>query len=184
MNAAHRETWRGRVWRVTAVRIVDERDGCSVLWHPERAVVRRPYFEGRELRIPGELDWTLVDRPSTKEALGFVRPGARHSVWLIFGGGRFENWYVNFERDSVRRGACFDLVDEKLDLIVEGDGEIRVKDEHEFVEAARTGHLDEAEVRAEMARVLADPPWPTGWEAWRPDPSWPIPQLPDGWDVV
>jgi len=31
--------------------------------------------------------------------------------------------------------------------------------------------------------VLADPPWPTGWEAWRPDPSWPVPELPPGWDA-
>ena len=46
------------------------------------------------------------------------------------------------------------------------------------------GLLDSDEVRAEAERVLAAPPWPTGWEAWRPDPSWPAPALPDGWDVV
>jgi hypothetical protein len=23
---------------------------------------------------------------------------------------------------------------------------------------------------------------PTGWEAWRPDPRWPLPMLPEGWD--
>ena len=33
-------------------------------------------------------------------------------------------------------------------------------------------------------RVLEEWPFPTGWEDWRPDPSWPIPQLPDGWDRV
>ena len=30
-------------------------------------------------------------------------------------------------------------------------------------------------VRAEAARVLEEWPFPTGWEDWRPDPSWPVP---------
>jgi hypothetical protein len=64
------------------------------------------------------------------------------------------------------------------------DGQITVKDEDELLEAARVGYLDEAEVRAELARVLGDPPWPTGWETFTPDPSWPAPQLPLGWDTV
>ena len=44
--------------------------------------------------------------------------------------------------------------------------------------------LDAAAVRDEAARVLAAPPWPTGWEDWRPDPAWPLPALLPGWDVV
>lgn len=184
MNVAHRETWRGRVWRIAALRLVEDRDGVAVLWHPERSRVKRPFAGGCELRLPGDLDWTLEDVPSSNEGLGFVRPGARHSLWLMFRGGMFDHWYVNFERDGVRRGAIFDLVDEKLDLVVAADGTIRIKDEDELAEAARTGYVDEAEVRRELERVLADPPWPTGWESWRPDPAWPAPELPPGWDVV
>jgi hypothetical protein len=30
--------------------------------------------------------------------------------------------------------------------------------------------------------VLAERPWPTGWEDWRPDPQWSPPSLPEGWD--
>jgi len=184
LNVGARELWRGRVWRIVPMRLVDEIDGVFVLWHPERAPVKRPFAGGRELRIPGNEDWTLEDRPASTEALVFARPGARHSLWLLWQDGTFRNWYVNFERESTRRGACFDLVDEKLDLVIAPDGGVRVKDEDELVEAARRGYLDEAEVRAEMARVLADPPWPTGWEDWRPNPSWPMPELPDGWDAV
>jgi len=102
----------------------------------------------------------------------------------MFNGGRFTNWYVNFERESARRGACFDIVDEKLDLVVAPDGTVRLKDEDEFEEAARADFLDANEVRAELERVLAEPPWPTGWEEWRPDPAWATPELPEGWDVV
>ena len=172
------------MWRIVAVRLVDERDGAFVLWHPEGAPVKRPFAGGRELRIPGDEDWTLEERPAALESLVFFRPGARHSLWLMWRGGVFQYWYVNFERESERRGACFDIVDEKLDLIVAPDGTVRLKDEDELAEAAARGHLDEADVRRELERVLADPPWPTGWEDWRPDPSWEMPALPEGWDAV
>jgi hypothetical protein len=184
VNAAIREVWRGRVWRIAAVRFVDEVGGTFVLWHPEGAPGKRPFADGRELRIPGDGAWTLEDSPAESEALVLLRPGARHSLWLMWRGGAFQHWYVNFERGSERRGALFDIVDEKLDLVVAPDGAIRLKDEDELVEAARRGYLDEAEVRAELERVLADPPWPTGWEEWRPDPSWAMPELPTGWDRV
>jgi len=102
----------------------------------------------------------------------------------MFRGGVFDQWYVNFERESVRRGPIFDIVDEKLDLVVDADGTAHLKDEDELAAAARAGHLDETDVRRELERVLANPPWPTGWEAWRPDPAWAAPELPPGWDVV
>jgi uncharacterized protein len=32
--------------------------------------------------------------------------------------------------------------------------------------------------------VLAgEPPFDRDWQDWRPDPRWPVPELPDGWDV-
>jgi hypothetical protein len=43
---------------------------------------------------------------------------------------------------------------------------------------------DAASARAEGERVLAAWPFPTGWEDFRPDPRWELPQLPAGWDVV
>jgi hypothetical protein len=39
-------------------------------------------------------------------------------------------------------------------------------------------------VRAEGERVLAAWPFPTGWEEFRPDPAWPLPGLPEGWEHV
>jgi len=181
---AVRETWRGKVWRVVAYRIVEEREELLVLWHPEGGRVLRPFAGERELRIPGAEEWTLLERPAKTEVLVLVRQGERHSIALVRRGGEFENWYVNFERDHARTPVSLDLVDEKLDLIVWPDGTFSWKDEDEFAEAAQAGYLDERAVRAEAERVLRDPPWPTGWEDWRPDPSWPVPQLPEGWDVV
>jgi len=44
------------------------------------------------------------------------------------------------------------------------------------------------EIRAEGERVARlierwEPPFSDGWEDWRPDPAWPLPVLPPGWDV-
>lgn len=183
MNVAVRELHRGRVWRILAARRIAEHRGLDVLWHPEQTPVYRPFAEGRELRIPGDRDWTLEHRPSPTAALVFVRAGDRYSLWLTFRGGVFESWYVNFERESAWEGNCFDIVDEKLDLVVAANGTVRWKDEDELEEAARAGYLDASDVRAEAERVLAHPPWPTGWESFEPDPSWPTPELPEGWDA-
>ncbi len=185
MNLAHRETWRGRVWRVMPLRIVEERDGLLVLWHPAGTPVLRPYDKnGDELRIPGRDDWRLRPRPASNEGLGLVRPGHRWSIWLRWRDGEFHGWYVNFERDHVRTPVSLDHVDEKLDLVVDAQGRWRLKDEDELEQASRSGYLDAGDVRAQAERVLADPPWPTGWEDWRADPSWPQPELPPGWDAV
>jgi hypothetical protein len=64
---------------------------------------------------------------------------------------------------------------------------VAVKDEDELAEQVELGCFtaeEAAAARAEGERVLAEWPFPTGWEDWRPDPSWPVPELPVVWDVV
>jgi hypothetical protein len=39
-------------------------------------------------------------------------------------------------------------------------------------------------VRAEGERVIAEAPWPTGWEEWRPPATWTPLALPADWHVV
>jgi hypothetical protein len=186
VDVVWRETWRGRVWRAIACRLVEEDGDSLVLWHP----VGTPAWiacddAGARLRIPGDDDWTLRYSESPGESIGLMTLGGRWSLWHERDEhGDFLFWYVNFERDVRRTPIGVDLVDEKLDFVVRADGEVRWKDEDELVEAGRVGYLDEADVRAQAARVLADPPWPSGWEGWRADPAWPLPVLPEGWDVV
>ena len=105
-------------------------------------------------------------------------------MWLNWRHGVFEGWYVNFERGHALRDGVLDLVDEKLDLVISPDGRLRVKDFDELVAAARVDYLEPREVLDEAVRVLRDRPWPTGLEEFRPDPEWPTPTLPTGWDVV
>ena len=177
-----RDIWFGKIWRAHAARVIEEHDDLVVVWMPSGAEARLPVGpDGAVLRIP-QPEWRLVENGVRREALTLIRPGVAHSVWLFFEDDTLECWYINFEEPARRSAAGFDYADWKLDLIVEPDGRYRWKDEDELETAAALGLLDADTVWAEAERVLADPPWPTGWEDWRPDPSWPPPRLPAGWD--
>jgi hypothetical protein len=186
VDIALREIRYGRVWRANACRLVEERDGLLVLWSPRGNPRRLPVDRaGAEIRLPLDEPWELGEAATLWHSLGLLRYGARWSLWLHRDdAGRLDHWYVNFERHVGRSPRTLDYVDDKLDLVVSTDGSVRWKDEDELEEAARLGLLDADAIRAEAERVLADPPWPTGWEDWRPDPAWPAPRLPSGWDVV
>ena len=152
-----------------------------VLWFPAGGPARIP---AGGLRIPGD-DWELEDASPTRDSLCVARRGRRQSVYVFWDeNGDFSHWYVNFEQPLRRSPVGFDTFDEKLDLIVQPDGSYRWKDEDELEQAAAAGLLDADDVRAEAKRVLEEWPFPTGWEEWRPDPSWPVPRLPGGWDRV
>lgn len=185
MDLLLREIWFRRVWRANAVRLVEEGgDGELVVYSPPGAPAKYAAADGREVRIPRP-GVELTDRVASQHALVLIRPGARSSLWLFWTPDwEFDYWYVNLEREVRRTPLGVDYVDEKLDLVVSADGAVRLKDEDELAQAAQLGLLDELEVRAEAERVLASPPWPTGWESWRADPDWPVPRFPEGWHVV
>jgi len=181
---ALRDIWFGQVWRAFACRLIEDHGDLLVLWLPAGSPGKIPVGpDGRELRIPRR-DRVLGDRAGGRDALALIRPMRRHSIWLFWADVDLDYWYVNFERPLGRSAVGFDQVDEKLDLIVSPDGVLRWKDEDELAEAAALGLVDADEVRAEAARVLADWPFPTGWEDWRPDPVWSLPELPGGWEIV
>lgn len=168
------------------MRVVEANDGLVACWTPPGTERYVPVDDdGNEIRIPQD-DWTLGTLVTRLHSLVLLRPGSRHSLWLFWDGDRFEfeRWYVNFEEPLGRTRVGFDYKDWKLDLVVDADGTQRWKDEDELEEASRLGIVDADAVWAEAERVVADPPWPTGWEDWRPDPSWPVPRFPDGWDRV
>jgi hypothetical protein len=178
-----REIWKGRVWKARACIVVRDEPYLIAIWMPGGAPTKVPQGSG----IPRD-DWTLVDGRFHGDALRLVRPGEAHSILLFFDReGRFKSWYVNIERPLRRSAVGFDYLDLELDVRVQADGSWRFEDEEELEEAQRLGVLDAAEaaeVRAEAQRVIERWPFPTGWEGWRPDPAWEIPQLPGGWDHV
>jgi hypothetical protein len=68
-------------------------------------------------------------------------------------------------------GTCWN----ELDIWVDVDGSWRWKDEDDLEAAVRHGAFSQeqaANFRTEGERVIAESPFPTGWESWQPDPSW------------
>ncbi len=99
--------------------------------------------------------------------------------------------HVNLEDPLRPSPAGFDTTDLILDAVVEPHGSAwRWKDEDELREAVRRGLFDRDDVEAlyeagrrGVAHVIERrPPFDRDWEGWRPDPSWPLPELPGGWD--
>jgi hypothetical protein len=106
----------------------------------------------------------------------------------------FVRWYVNLQAPYRRRVlpsgiVAFDMYDHLLDVVIHPDGRAEVKDEEELAEAERQGMHAAAEtdaIRAEARRAIEGWPAvaPRTWLAWRPDPSWPLPSLPDDWETA
>jgi uncharacterized protein len=180
-----------RGWPVGALptRLVAENG--PVLWLAPGTPVARPGIGGRGVReVPLEerytLPWKPLDGSWTGEGVLIVgRPGRAHSIWLFWEVERFAGWHVNLEAPWRPFRLGFDTEDQTLDIWIESDGSWRWKDEHELAVAVEVGFFDPehaAEIRVEGERVLEEWPFPTGWEEWRPDPSWPVPLLPERWD--
>jgi len=155
--------------------------GTSVKW---LGVAGRPLKEvPEEERYTQPLD--VIDRPWTGDGVLILgRPGRAHSIWLFWENWRFAGWYVQLEDPWRSSRFGFDTADHTLDIWIESDGSWRWKDEHELDVAVELGFSSTeqaAAFRAEGERVIAEWPFPTGWEDWRADPSWPVPSVPGDW---
>jgi hypothetical protein len=179
---ALRDVWFGSVWRAVPGITVEDGPGRSVFWVPPGSEAAYAADEaGAEIRMPRP-QFVRARRRTSKPIVVVCDEGAPWTLWLFFHAAGFQHWYVNFERYLGRGDAAYDSVDHKLDLIVEPDGRLRWKDEDELEQAGALGLVDVDEVRRDAALALEHPPWPTGWEEFRPDPSWTAADLPPGWD--
>ena len=120
--------------------------------------------------------------------LDLTPAGRAHMIRHFWGDdGAFAGWYVNLQDAVRRRPHGFDTTDLQLDVWVEASGPVHWKDEDHLEQAVAFGMFSQAEAdaaRAEAEHVLDEWPFPTGWEEWRPPPTWTPLQLPEGWDVV
>ncbi|MEV3874788.1 DUF402 domain-containing protein [Streptomyces sp. NPDC049906] len=133
----------------------------------------------------------LRDHWTGTGVLKLARPGEPWSVWLFWHPDwRFKNWYVNLEEPRHRWDGGVDSADHFLDISVHPDRSWQWHDEDEFAQAQRAGlmgprqarRVREAGAAAVEAIRMWGAPFSDGWPAWRPDPAWPIPVLPDDWD--
>jgi hypothetical protein len=187
----HVATW------VQAATVVTDDDTGLLLWSPpgaDFALYRDP--AGRTIKdapVDELPDAALVHGTWQRHGALMWHPptAAAYSVWWMFTADRFDGWYVNLEAPYRRRDVGIDTMDHALDLEVDPGLRVSWKDEEEFV--ARTGHpwyWDErqaARIRATAEHVagLAAAevfPFDGTYRDFRPDPSWPVPRLPVGWD--
>ena len=179
-----REAWRGRLYCASPVRVLEDSDESIVVFLAEGTRFVFPpggWPFGEAHPWAGRGGWTghglLIQH----------RPGSAHTVWHFWEGEerRFAGWYVNMQEPFRRDGRSFETQDQELDIWIRPDGSWEWQDEAELEEWVLRGRFtreEVSEIRAEGERVLAEWPFPTGWEDWAPDPSWPVPELPATWD--
>jgi predicted RNA-binding protein associated with RNAse of E/G family len=102
---------------------------------------------------------------------------------------QFRGWYLNLQTPLRRSHIGFDLWDQLLDVVVRPDRTWFWNDEDQFEDAIRLhviGSTEAAAVRAQGESLIRglDALLPTGCEDWRPEPGWPVLELPGGWDRV
>jgi hypothetical protein len=184
-----RSIYRGNVRWCFPHRYVGEWDGRIALYCG-------PGNQGKAMRRgpEGYLKRWMTDKPpfdtewEQTHALRFEREGARHSIDLYWTADwQHMSWYVNLQLPTKIADHRVDTTDQALDVLAFPDGTWRWKDEDELQEAVELGIWTEAqaaEIRAEGERVIAEAPWPTGFEDWRPPEDWGPLGLPRDWHVV
>ena len=180
---------RGRPSGAIPTRAISMSDG-PVLWLAPGTIVSWPAIGDRQVEdVPlaerFTVSWDVIERPWVGDGILIVaRPERAHAIWLFWDRGAFVGWYINLE-DSWRTSPIgFDTQDHELDIWVEPDGSWRWKDELDLEEAVEAGVFSAdqaASFRAEGERVIAEWPFPTGWEEWCANPSWPVPSAPHDW---
>lgn len=182
-----RSVYRDRVRWTFPQRLVSDERGLLATYlapgTPGMWMGREP--DGRYLER-----WARGDEPHPRiwadhHVLWLTREGDAHSLALFWDEAwSFVAWYVNLQAPLVRTPLGYDSMDQALDIVVDPEGTWRWKDEDDFAEAREFGAAEAEAIRAEGERVIAARPWPTGWEDWRPDPTWTPPALPERWDAV
>jgi hypothetical protein len=181
-----RHLHHGRVVSALPMRVVAH-DEALVAWMAPGTPIAYPVgvVDGDLLPLDR---WVVEERGWFGNGVLHVMPPAReHSLLHFWNDDRsFRGWYVNLQDELEETRFGVDTRDRQLDLWIEADRSVTWKDEHHLGQAIESGLMTPSEclaARREAERVLADWPFPTGWEGWEPDPAWPLPALPADWAV-
>jgi hypothetical protein len=185
-----REVVFGEVWLAVPTICVEDSADLLALYVPTDAEFAFP-----PATKAGPHPWQgRFDRWQGHGKLSLQRPGEAHSVDLFWTGPdrAFAGWYFNLQDPYRRTAIGVDTLDHELDLWWPVDEpHYRWKDVEKFEQRLADGWFPGlgAAIRAEGDRIAArldagERWWDGAWAAWRPDPSWPRPKLPAGWDAV
>jgi predicted RNA-binding protein associated with RNAse of E/G family len=194
-QALLRHVFRGHISMALPVTVVEETDQRVVLFLRAGTPVRMldPYG-GLPIWIEG--GYRTIARPWLHNHFLMIVPkGRAHAVYMRWEAstGNEIGWYVNLQEPLRPTRLGWDTCDQELD--VEAWPDLSAwwwKDEDRFAERVELGLLSEDEARAVWAEgeaVIADlearrRPFDEPWRDWRPDPTWPLPTLPDDWHVL
>jgi hypothetical protein len=193
---ALREIWDGRIWFARPAIVVEDTDDVRMFHVPGRARFSMPADDaGAYLKVYTDT-WRLVESSwnSPDYVLSFGFSDTAYGVILNYDpSGTLRHFYVNLETPLRRTPIGFDYVDHLLDVVIPADRSSWAwKDENELEEAVRRGVFSPSDAtwirhwgeRAVEHVLLAEPPFDRDWSRWAPDPSWPVPTLPAGWETV
>lgn len=183
-----REVWRGQPWAGLAMTVVRDEPDVLALY----------LAEGTGFAFP-DGDWPGGGHPwhgrgawTGHGVLHLQRPGDAYAIFVFWEGleRRFAGWYVNFQDPFRRTAIGVDTFDHELDIWIADDGSWRWKDEDLLEQSVETGRFTREQVtaiRAEGQRFASDLDagrrwWSDEWKSWKPDPAWPVPELPDAWE--
>jgi len=197
------EVWHERLWSARPMRVVQDSGTSVVLWCPKGTAWKtsttpptRPRAASRAERLSRCLlyrDWVLKDFTWNVSALVLVTAGNWYAIWVSWHeSGEPWGWYINLQRPFRRTASGLQTMDLMLDVLVNLERQWQWKDEDEFDALLHMRLIDEREasnVREAAQRVIQDveanrPPFSEPWHTWRPDPTWAIPELPAGWDLI
>lgn len=175
------------------LRVIEDGPDLTVLYLPIGVSYRRMGgADGNPTREFATATRLIESTWADNNALHLMRPGDGHATILFWNeAGKFLCYYINFQEPYRRFELGFDSMDQTLDLLISPDGQRHQwKDEDEFESGIAHGWYT-AELKAGLyasgERIIAEAKagaWPfrAGWDAWRPDASWPLPVLPPNWD--
>ncbi|WP_129662686.1 DUF402 domain-containing protein [Phytoactinopolyspora endophytica] len=176
---------------VTVVR--DDPSGLVVWLSAGTPVFRAVLSDGRDFRQTPVNERHRHGRASKRGAwhgngvLKIAPTGVPWSVWVFWDEEwNHRCWYINLEDAHRRDAAGIVTRDHELDVVVWPDRTTEIQDEDDLAASVAAGRYTEADAaqyaRDAEAAVQAvqewTPPFSSGWESWRPDPAWPIPQMP------
>jgi uncharacterized protein len=196
----YREFWDGKIWLAIPMLVIRDEADLVALHIPLGTVWKRHESPDGRVSVPRlrqSRSWVLRDAvwESHGPDIRLAIPGEPYSIFLFRneGNNTLRYWYVNLEEDEApmhRTAKGFDSTDLLLDLIIEPNlRDWRWDDEDELQEAVEIGLVTREKARALYVKgeevrnlIMSGSSVYNEWKNWRPDPSWKVPVLPDGWD--
>jgi protein associated with RNAse G/E len=198
-------TWRGiyreRVWHAMPTIVVKDTSQETVLALTPGAncMVEENYAKNRKNGKRRwdfkEDDWNLENFTwHTNRLLFIMEPEKYYSVIYFWNheNDEFLCYYINFQLPFKKKHSSIDTLDLDLDLVIHPDFSFEWKDADEYQTAIEAGiilpewieEIESAKLEVLNRLEKREYPYDNFWLNWQPDPSWPTPRLPKGWDRV